>query len=294
MRISKSFLVFVALIASIGIKFIYNENEAKVTSEVQYSFNGKENLQCLYYNESDFVNVKEFELKNTGSIQGCILPHHLTASDLIHEVFQNVSNTKYDTVVLMGPDHESIQKGKIFTTTKDYQTPFGILKTNEELTNELKKLDFVIENDEKLTLEHSTSGIMPYIKYYLSDVDVVTLVITKQTKIENVHKLIEVLCNVNKGSTLFIASVDFSHYLDLNNSEKMDLISMDAIKNKDINKIMTFDNNYLDSPICIVALLKTMEKLNAHNTQLLNRSNTELILQTKMEETTSYLTYLFY
>ncbi len=214
---------------------------------------------------------------------------------MIHEVFQNVSKTNYDTVVLIGPDHESIQKGKVFTTTKDYQTPFGILDTNEKITEELLKYNFVLEDDEKLTMEHSTSGIVPFIKYYLSDVNVVTLVITKQTKIENVDKLIEVLCaNVDKEKTLVIASVDFSHYLDLDNAEQMDLITMDAIKNKDINKIMTFDNKFLDSPISIVTLLKFMDKLNADNVQLLNHSNTELIMQTKMEETTSYLTYLFY
>jgi AmmeMemoRadiSam system protein B len=129
----------------------------------------------------------------------------------------------------------------------------------------------------------------------MSDVNVVTLVITKQTKIENVDKLIEGLCsNVDKEKTLVIASVDFSHYLDLDNAEQMDLITMDTIENKDINKIMTFDNKYLDSPISIVTLLKFMDKLNAGNIQLLNHSNTELIMQTKMEETTSYLTYLFY
>lgn len=271
------------------------EESVKVNNEESYMYNRKENLQCLYYNEIDFINVKNFELKNTGSIQGCILPHHLTASDLIHEVFQNVSNTKYDTVVLIGPDHESLQKGKIFTTTKDYQTPFGILNTNDKLTKELLKNNFVLENDEKLTIEHSSSGIIPFIKYYLDDVNVVTLVITKQTKIENIDKLIEVLCeNVKKDRILFIASVDFSHYLDLENANKMDLITMDAIESKDINKIMTFNNDYLDSPISIVTLLKIMYKLNAYNTQLLNHSNTELITKTKMEETTSYLTYLFY
>lgn len=293
MRICKIFFVVILLIASIGIKAFYSD--AKINSEKVYFYNGKENLQCLYYDETDFINVKNFEMKNLGIIQGCILPHHLTASDLIHEVFQNVSKTNYDTVVLIGPDHESIQKGKVFTTTKDYQTPFGILDTNEKITEKLLKYNFVLDDDEKLTMEHSTSGIVPFIKYYLSDVNVVTLVITKQTKIENVDKLIEGLCaNVDKEKTLVIASVDFSHYLDLDNAEQMDLITMDTIKNKDINKIMTFDNKYLDSPISIATLLKFMDKLNAGNIQLLNHSNTELIMRTKMEETTSYLTYLFY
>lgn len=296
MRIIKISLIVIFIAAISVTAACRKESEFKNNNEESYMYQGKENLQCIYYDEKNFVNVKEFKLKNIkGSVQGCILPHHLTASDLIHEVFQNIDKNKYDTIVLIGPDHESIQKGKIFTTTKDYQTPFGVLNTDEKLTKELLKNDFMLENDEKLTVEHSTAGIIPFIKYYLEDVNVVTLVITKQTTIENAEKLIEILsANTNKEKTLFIASVDFSHYLDLENANKMDRITMNAIENKDINKIMTFNNDYLDSPISIVTLLKTMDKLNAQNTKLLNHSNTELIMQTKMNETTSYLTYLFY
>jgi len=103
------------------------------------------------------------------------------------------------------------------------------------------------------------------------------------------------LCeSIDSEKTLFIASVDFSHYLDLENADRMDLISMDAIENRNIDKIMSFTNDNLDSPVSIAAILQLMNKLNADNTCLLNHSNTELITKTKMKETTSYLTYLFY
>lgn len=286
------FVVAISLIASCSVK----SESINLNEEKSYFYNSKDNLQCIYYDERNFVNVKDFKLENNiGSIQGCILPHHLTASDLIHKVFQNINKNEYDTVVLIGPDHESIQMGKIFTTIKDWQTPFGILDTNEEITKELIKNNFVLENDEKLAIEHSISSIIPFIKYYLDDVNVVTLAITKQTKIESVEKLIKDICsNINWERTLFIASVDFSHYLDLENANKMDNITMYAIENRDLDKIMSFDNDYLDSPISIVTLLKLMNKLNAQNKLLLNHSNTELIIKMKMQETTSYLTYLFY
>lgn len=299
MRILKIAVVTIILVVAISIIFSYNENTKTNVESYEadsYFYNGKENMKCLYYDEKDFVNIIDFEVKDSiGSIHGCILPHHLTASDLIHEVFQNINKNDYDTVVLIGPDHESINKGKIFTTLNDWQTPMGILKTDQIITNDLLKNDFVIVNDEKLTIEHSTSSIIPFIKYYLEDANVVTLVLTKQTKLEDVDLLIESLYNsVNKEKTLFIASVDFSHYLNLNNANKMDLISMEAIQNKDINKIMSFTNDNLDSPVSIVTMLKMMDKLDSNNPYLLNHSNTELITKMKIEETTSYLTYLFY
>jgi hypothetical protein len=298
MRILKPLTVLIIFIAA-GMAFFggdRTENKAENGEPELYLYEGKENLRCLYYNEKDFVNIRNFEVKEVqGSIQGCILPHHLTASEMIHQVFQNAAGNKYETVVLIGPDHESIQKGKVFTTLEDWQTPMGILETDEEITAKLLSNSFVAESDEKLTLEHSISGIIPFVKYYFGDVKVVTLALTRQIKLEDLEILTDRLCeSIDSEKTLFIASVDFSHYLDLENADRMDLISMDAIENRNIDKIMSFTNDNLDSPVSIAAILQLMNKLNADNTCLLNHSNTELITKTKMKETTSYLTYLFY
>lgn len=287
-------IVFLLILAA--IIFIYKSTLAYNKTE-PYSYNGKgRNIECLYYNSKDFINIPEYFNKNV-DVRGCILAHHLVAKDLIHEVFQNLNKDKYKTIVLIGPDHESIHKGKIFTTLKDWQTPFGILKTNTEITKKLLKgnKNIIIENDEKLTIEHSTSSIVPFISYYLENVNVITLVLTKQVDLSNLDILIDVLFqNLNIDETLFIASVDFSHYLSLEEAKKMDSISIEAIENNNINKIMSFTNDNLDSPISIIAMLKIMDKANINTKILLNHSNSEIILRKNLEETTSYVTFLFY
>ena len=290
----KVFTVFLLFITIAGSILAYN-NTAKNRPE-KYFFDGRKNIECLYYNPSDFINIPEYETsQDIGTIHGCIVPHHLVAKDLIHEVFQKVQKNKYKTVVLIGPDHESTNKGKIFTTLSNWQTPRGVLETDGNLTKELLKYDFVTEDDDKITMEHSTSSIIPFINYYLNDIKIVTLVLTKQVKLEDVEILTDELYkNINLHETLFIASVDFSHYLNLEDAQKKDLISMEAIKNKDINKLMSFTNDNLDSPISVVTLLKMMDKLGAAGDTVLNHSNSELILKKKIEETTSYITYLFY
>ncbi|MGD9569503.1 MAG: AmmeMemoRadiSam system protein B [Sedimentibacter sp.] len=297
-KLSKIIVALILFIIIIGSILIYNnKNKLANDNELQpYLNSGSKNLGCLYYNITDFINVPDYIIRqDVGTIRGCIVPHHLVAKNLIHEVFQNVNKNKYKTVVLIGPDHESVDKGKIFTTLSDWQTPTGILETDNEVTRELLKNSFVIENDYKLTIEHSTSSIIPFIKYYLEDARVVTLVLTKQVKLKDIDILVDALYkNINMDETLFIASVDFSHYLNLEQANKMDSISMEAIQNKDINKIMTFTNDNLDSPISIVTMLKMMDKAGIVNNTILNHSNSELILKKKIEETTSYITYLFY
>lgn len=295
-KIIKISLAFLLLGAVMSIIAACNKNNADIDISEQYIYNSSKNIECLYYNRLDFINIPDYELNSdVGTVNGCIVPHHLVAKDLIHEVFQNVSKNRYKTVVLIGPDHESTNRGKVFTTLSSWQTPTGILETDGELTEELMKLSFVKENDDKLTIEHSTSTIIPFINYYLKDVKVVTLVLTKQVKLSDVEALADALYdNINSDETLFIASVDFSHYLSLEEADKMDLISMDAIQNKNIQKIMSFTNDNLDSPISIVTMLKIMDKTGTSKKIALNRSNSELILKRKFDETTSYITYLFY
>ncbi|WP_313164845.1 AmmeMemoRadiSam system protein B [Sedimentibacter sp.] len=288
----KIFLAVFLIIAAFVITDLKPSQQPESYDGNYYSEN---NIECLYYDPVYFVNIKQFELYNHGAaIRGSILPHHLLASDLIHEVFQNVKKQQYETVVLIGPDHESILMGKVFTTLKDWQTPMGVLKTEKDITRKLLQNDFMIEDDDKMTREHSVSSIVPFVKYYLNDAKIVGLAMSKQTKPEDIEKLVGDLSDmVDIEKTLFIASVDFSHYLDLEHANQMDLISMDAIKNKDIKKIMSFTNDNMDSPVSIVIMLKLMDKLYEADIHMLNHSNSELIVQQRMDETTSYITYIF-
>ena len=288
----KIFLV-VILIMTIFIAIELKPSEQ--TEDYTGNYYSGNNIECLYYNPADFVTAKQFEPYRQGAvIRGSILPHHLLASDMIHEVFQNVKNQQYKTVVLIGPDHESILMGKVFTSLKDWQTPMGVLNTNREIVSRLLQNDFMIEDDAKMTKEHSVSSIVPFVKYYLSDAEIVGMAMSKQTKLKDIEKLIEDLGNlVDIEKTLFIASVDFSHYLTLEEADRMDAITMDAIKNKDINKIMSFTNDNLDSPVSIVTMLGLMDKLYEADAHVLNHSNSELIVRQRMDETTSYITYIF-
>lgn len=288
-------IIIIIVVAIIVIGGFEALNELILTTRAE-DYISKENIECLYYEPVDFINIKQFDINKDGAItRGSILPHHLLASDLIHEVFQNVKMHNYETVVLIGPDHESVQMGKIFTTLKDWQTPFGVLHTDSNIIKELLKNDFLIEDDNKLTIEHSISSIVPFVKYYLKDAKIVSLAMTKQTNLKDIEKLVDDLNNlIDIDKTLFIASVDFSHYLDLEHANNMDFISMEAIENKDINKIMSFTNDNLDSPVSIVTILTMMDKLYKTNIHMLNHSNSELITKQSMDETTSYITYIFY
>jgi AmmeMemoRadiSam system protein B len=300
-------LVAMAMNAPKVFKIIDKElsPSAKInTSQIVY--NGEANIECLYYNIEDFIAIKEFEFEDfdedIGTIRGLIVPHHLLAKDLIHEAFQSVihivksqNNTGYKTIVVFGPDHESIERAKVFTSSSTWQSPMGILNAEKDIINNLLKLDFVIENDSKMTVEHSISGLVPFIKHYFSDAKIVPIALTRQLSLENLNNILSILVeNLDIETTLFISSVDFSHYLSLEEANEKDKQSIEAISNKDLDTIMTFTNDNLDSPNSIMAMLNTMKLIEAKKIKLLNNSNSQIILNKKVQETTSYITFLFY
>lgn len=291
-NIAVIFITTLLILFSIFIA-VLNEKENSLDF---YLPNSEQSLQCLYYNVLDFMSIKEYNnLDDVGTIRGLIVPHHLLAKDLIHEAFQISDRTKYKTIVVFGPDHESVDRGKVFTSSSNWQTPTGILNADKDIIEIISNLDFVVEDNGKLTIEHSIAGLVPFIEYYYYDVKIIPIALTKQLTLENLDKLlISLVENIEVEDTLFISSVDFSHYLSHEKANEMDKISIEAISNKDIKKIKTFTNDNLDSPNSITAMLKAMDLIGAKNMKILNNSNSQIILNKKLGETTSYITFMFY
>jgi AmmeMemoRadiSam system protein B len=91
---------------------------------------------------------------------------------------------------------------------------------------------------------------------------------------------------------LVIGSVDFSHYLTAEQSEKEDQITIKAILNKDYSTISTFHNDNMDSPSTVNALLKVTDMLGS-NKMLWRNSNSFKVLNRDINNTTSYFELVF-
>ena len=292
-KLFSSIAVILLLCMCLGL-FIIKLKSGGISDDI-YVYNGKQNIECIYYNATDFMNIPEYRaIETEGTVRGLIVPHHLLAKDLIHEAFRAAGENRYKTVVIFGPDHESTDMGKVFTSDSSWQTPFGILNSDKDAVKSISELDFVLKNDAKMTAEHSLSGLVPFIRYYYDEAKIIPLALTKQLTLENSDRLIKKLTDsIDTENTLFIASVDFSHYLSLEKANEMDKISIEAINGRDMGKIMSFTNDNLDSPNSIAAILKLTQLTGAKNIKLLNNSNSQIILNKMFDETTSYVTFIF-
>lgn len=256
-------------------------------------------LSCRYYDRRDFMASvssvsKEQEEAAFDSIGG-IVPHHLLAGNMISDFFYQLSLSSPDTLIVLAPNHRKLGTSGVHTSKLSWGTEFGMLDANSDIVDDLIKFFKASQNSTIMEEEHSISSLVPYIKYYMPNVKIVPILLhgnnTKQESLALGEKLAEYASD-NSGVSI-IASVDFSHYLDAKTAKKMDIVTLEAIEAYDIDSVYAMDNDNLDSPPSVIALLSAMEGLNSSDLVVLDHGNSSDITGGGADYTTSYYTILF-
>ena len=242
----------------------------------------------FYETAYHFVN-KKINFKDENIIGG-IIPHHLLAADLIAEFFSNFNND-YETIILIGPNHFSAGKSKIISSARNWQTPYGVLKYDKYVINELSLFNEIKIEENIFEKEHAINSEVAFIKKTFSNAKFVPLVLRDNIDEKAVTELALRLADIAKNKKILIlSSVDFSHYKDNLTAQKNDEISIGAIESFNFNEIYNLD---IDSPASIYTLLKFGE-LNNSEFNLLNNSNSAILSnKLNLKSTTSYVTGYF-
>ncbi len=293
----KKIFIFLGLmvIAIIGIytgqylKEIKGEKNALVAAPA---------ITCRYYDKKSFmtsvIKAETIEVSDL-NVLGGVTPHHLLADHMIAHFFKEIAANNPNVIVLIGPNHGRIGRDKIHTGSWNWQTPFGILEAEKDMVKQIAEKTSAGEDMNLLEDEHSIAALIPYVKYYLPEVQIVPLVLHGNLGIENSKKLANIiLACIGDKECIVIGSVDFSHYLTPDKAEEMDEISIKAIKKRDFLAVSRMDNDYLDSPPTIMTLFEIMNRENASGLKVLDHSNSSIIAGEYAESNTSYYTLLFY
>jgi AmmeMemoRadiSam system protein B len=265
-------------------------------------------LRCLHYNEKDFIrsvnetstgsDTRVFEKDagaGSGMILGGIVPHHLLACRLMANFFDTLAEDPPETVIVIGPNHKLAGKNEIQISSTDWGTPYGILEANPEIAGILADKFGKSQNDELFENEHSISSLVPYIKYYLPGTKIVPVLLHGSYPLEEATKLGSILGDIvsDNPGTIVIASIDFSHYLNTAQADKMDIITWNAIRTWDLQALSLMGNDNLDTVPAITALMTAMDAVSAKNIDLTGHNNSARITQSGYEYTTSYFTMVF-
>ena len=249
---------------------------------------------CRFYNEKDFFE----SLSKTGSeptgerIRGGVIPHHLVAGYMIADFFRILSGREVERVIVIGPNHY-LKGPRMASSRYNWQTPFGILKTDAALVDELAGSGIAGVDEGAIAGEHSIAAIVPYIKYYLPDSAIVPIILHPDLTEKEAENLADLLLQNTGDGDVLVASVDFSHYLTGKEAMQRDAVTLKAIGDRDYARLLKMGDEYLDSPPSLVALMKAMDKAGAGSMTVLHHSNSARILEKNLEETTSYYTLIY-
>lgn len=219
---------------------------------------------------------------------GIILPHHLLAADAIRNAFQMISSFSPDIIVLMSPNHQANISAPVVTRSE----PLQVLGKNyfmHPLVTHLVAENLAIKDRDMFLNEHGIYSLLPFIDDVDWDVPIIPLVFARNTHMSQIEELLVQLNSflANK-KVLWIASIDFSHYLPASTSRLKDMETMQWIESKNYSAIMSSTSDHLDAPAVLTLWLKKFDTI----TQLWHSNSAEIVGGAHHEEGTSYMIYL--
>ncbi|MFH1428740.1 MAG: AmmeMemoRadiSam system protein B, partial [Candidatus Margulisiibacteriota bacterium] len=162
-----------------------------------------------------FMNVPSRNLP--GEPKALIVPHagYSYSGQTAAYGFKTLQGLHYDTVIIIGPSHQTYND-TISLYDKDYYfTPLGTIKIDQKITRRLidshKK---IVARGEPFLKEHSLEVELPFLQKTLKDFSLVMITIENQSY-ENILILKEQLVRLLKErpeKILIVVSTDLSHY----------------------------------------------------------------------------------
>lgn len=188
-------------------------------------------------------------------------------------------NTSIKTIVLLGPNHFSQGKKLISLSKRQWKTPYGFIKSDQE---KVEKIIAQVKNsgidEDAFYHEHSISSLMAFISYYFPYTKVVPIVLNFRLTWEDSIELGTFLSGMLQKDDLLIVSTDFVH------DKKNDIIKKIDQKNK--NKLLNYQENLESHQIsqiendcrkCLLTLFHFLKnKNNSEGEILLNTNSAEI------------------
>lgn len=226
-------------------------------------------------------------------IRGGLIPHHTLPAAHLTGFFRELAKQHPKTVILIGPNHADVGQYKLLTSGAPWETPFGRVEGDVSKAETLLRLPFAGADEAVLSKEHSVAGVLPFLRYFLSDTDVVPVVLNSHLSWSDVLAVSYALRNITDSDTVIIAAVDFSHYLPAQVAEEKDRETEPLLRNFRSQEILSLGNDHVDSPVSIAVLLETMKMIGTTRFDLLANTNSGRIVSDERSGTTSYFFVAF-
>ncbi len=182
--------------------------------------------------------LKEAEIKeNLENAVSFVAPHagYIYSGKVAAYTYKAIGlmlkSRKIDTFIVIGPNHTGYG-APIAVSFQDWHMPFGVVKTDKELAEEIAKGSDYISLDEMAHAEeHSIEVQLPFLQKVAKDPKCVFICMGDQS-IEASEELANAIENASKRANkeiAIIASSDFNHYESAEVAKKKDMPAIEAL-----------------------------------------------------------------
>lgn len=303
--IMKYYILITLLICALcGAVFIYSPQQAETSPHIrntlpQIAEIPREEQQSLYqyaapWNTQLYENlyIKAIEVPTSvGPIKGSIVPHHLLGGHLTASLLKYLEQQLPSTIVLIGPNHFDRGRTPIISSQLDWKTPFGTTKAARKLLYELEQKNIIHYDEETIKEEHSIYSIVSFINKSLPNTKIAPFIIKNTATTQELNNLVTELTRVSPPDTVFISSIDFSHYQNYVSANFHDEYTQNLIKTADLKRLPLAE---IDSTPSLYVLMKLMEHYKSQKVAFeLGTNSAELTNNLNTRETTSYYSPYF-
>ena len=176
-------------------------------------------------------------------IYGIISPHagYIYSSAVAANGFYEVSSMEFDDVIMIGPNHYGIGTGVAIMSSGLWETPFGQVEINQDLSLAISKNSGIIDLDDFAhSKDHCLEVQLPFVQYIKKKkfriVPIVLIMQDRQTADDIGRSIAQATVKTN---SLLIASSDFTHYESNSEAHRKDMDLINAILSLDILKFYT-------------------------------------------------------
>jgi poly-gamma-glutamate synthesis protein (capsule biosynthesis protein) len=222
-------------------------------------------------------------------LSGVTVPHHLLVADLIAHGMRDVDKRGIDRIIVLFPDHFKKTRRPFATTRRDFETVFGMVRTDRAAVEILLQSELV-EHSGLFAREHGLGALLPFIRHFFSDVPIVPIAIAIRSNRTQWDRLAGELAPLIGPSTLIIQSTDFSHYLPAAQAVRHDQVVLNALASSDLDAVARMRQpDDLDSRGAQYLQLKLQQDHFRARPVVLFNSNSQARSDVRERRTTSYI-----
>lgn len=190
------------------------------------------NMLEVFFNKSKEKSIIEYK-----KIFALIVPHagYIYSGQTAANAYVHILDQGFKNAIIIAPSHYSGNCDFSIGSFEKYETPLGMLSSNQDVINYLQSKDGFGWSEYAENREHSLEVQLPFLYYINPEIKIIPVIFCRQTY-ENAIRLSEYISEIVNDDTLIVISTDLSHFHHAKVAQDLDFTLIKHIENNDIEQ----------------------------------------------------------